>query len=99
MAQVQASHRQGIESTLVGAEVYQIKSAVLDSRLGLIFALVIGMTAIVGSVACILYGHEASGSILGVSGLTGLVGTFIYGSRQAKEQAGEKQQVSQDAPQ
>jgi hypothetical protein len=42
------------------------------------------MTGIVGSVACILSGAQIAGSVLGFTSLTGLVSTFIIGTRERR---------------
>jgi uncharacterized membrane protein len=78
MAEQQSKHRQEQESKI-------IRYSGRDSLLGLIFGLIIGLTAIIGGVICILHGYAISGVILGGSGLAGLVGVFVYGSREKKE--------------
>ena len=85
MAERQANHRQSLEAKLVDAECR-------DGLLGLIFGLVIGLATILGGFYCIVQGFQLSGTALGLSGLTGLVGTFIYGSR-------EKRKARQEAAQ
>jgi len=81
--QNQGQHRQSLESIV-------IKQGSRDSLLGLIFAFIIGMSAICGGTYCISNGHEISGAFLGGSGLTGLVGTFIYGSRERRQERESK---------
>ncbi len=55
------------------------KSFELKKR-GQTFALLIALTAIVGGVACILYGQPVAGSIVSGVGLAGLVSQFLRGS-------------------
>lgn len=79
MAEQQASHRQKLEQIVV-------KSGTRDSLLGLIFGLIIGLATEAGAVLCILNGHQGGGATLGISGLAGLVGVFVYGSRQRRQE-------------
>jgi uncharacterized membrane protein len=79
MAESQSNHRQDLESKVVEAD---IKSA----RTGLHYGLIIGLVAIAGGVACTLLGHELGGGIIGGTGITGLVGVFVYGSRQRRKE-------------
>ena len=79
MAEQQASHRQNLEQIVV-------KSGTRDSLLGLIFGLIIGLATEAGAVLCIFNGHQGGGATLGISGLAGLVGVFVYGSRQRRQE-------------
>ena len=79
MAEQQARHRQNLEQIVV-------KSGTRDSLVGLIFGLVIGLATEAGAVLCILNGHQSGGVTLGISGLAGLVGVFVYGSRQRRQE-------------
>jgi uncharacterized membrane protein len=79
MAEVQTQHRQQLEKAV-------IESDIRNSRLGLHYGLIIGLVAVLGGVACIVMGHEVGGSIVGGTGLTGLVGVFVYGSRQKQKE-------------
>jgi hypothetical protein len=84
MAERQARHRQGLEASLVKAECR-------DSLLGLIFGLIIGLVTIGGGFYCILAGYQIAGGLLSFSGLSSLVGTFIYGSKTKKPAREEAQ--------
>ncbi len=78
MAEKQQDHRMSLETTAITEQLTQ-------SKRGQIFGLLIGLTAILGGVACILLGHEWSGAFLGGGGLTGLVSVFVIGKKkQAK---------------
>ena len=79
MAENQARHRQQIEKIA-------IESDSKDARLGLYFGLTIGLVAVIGGVTCIMSGHEVGGTIVGGTGLTGLVGVFVYGSTQRRKE-------------
>jgi len=88
MAEQQASHRQKLEQIVV-------KSGARDSLLGLIFGLIIGLATETGAVLCILNGHQGGGATLGISGLVGLVGVFVYGSRQRRQEREMKMGLQQ----
>lgn len=78
MAEKQQDHRMSLETTAITEQLTQ-------SKRGQTFGLFIGLTAIIGGVACILLGHEWSGVFLGGGGLTGLVSVFVIGkNKQAK---------------
>ena len=79
MAERQAQHRQNIENKVIDSDIG-------NSRLGLHYGLIIGLAAVIGGTICILSGHEIAGSIIGGTGLTGLVGVFVYGSRQRRKE-------------
>lgn len=79
MAEEQMRHRQDLEKMVIESEIS-------DSRRGLHYGLIIGLTAVIGGTACILLGHETGGAIIGGTGLTGLVGVFVYGSRQRRKE-------------
>lgn len=68
----QAAHRMGMEN-------YVIKEQLRQSNLGQIFALTIGIVALICATFCIYSGYEWGGSILGAGGITGLVVAFIKG--------------------
>lgn len=72
MAELQQKHRMELEKKA-------IKEQFLQSKLGQIFGLLIGLSAIIGGVVCIMNNHEWSGAFLGGSGLTGLVSVFVIG--------------------
>ncbi|MGE5559138.1 MAG: DUF2335 domain-containing protein [Bacillota bacterium] len=77
MAEKQSDHRQYIEKIIV-------KSDSRDSILGIICGYLIGTTAIVSGAIVIALGQPWSGAVLSVSGVAGLVGVFIYGTRRDK---------------
>lgn len=79
MAESQSKHRQDLELKVITAD---IRSA----KLGLWFGLIIGLTAIIGGVSCIIMGGEIGGSVIGGTGITGLVGVFVYGSTQRRKE-------------
>jgi len=79
MAESQSKHRQQLE-------IKVIESEVKNSRLGLHYGLIIGLATVVGGAFCIYSGYEIGGTVLGGTGLTGLVGVFVYGSTQRRKE-------------
>ncbi|MBF0564571.1 MAG: DUF2335 domain-containing protein [Nitrospirae bacterium] len=77
MAEEQGRHRREIEKRIVNIEGR-------NSLLGLIFAFLIALSIIAGSIFLIFNNKEISGLSLGVTGVASLVGVFIYGSRQKR---------------
>lgn len=77
--QSQGEHRQSLERTVV-------RQGSRDSLVGLICAFIIGMATILSGAYCIIIGQAFAGAFIGGSGLTGLVGTFIYGSRERRQE-------------
>jgi uncharacterized membrane protein len=83
MAERQSLHRQTMESAVITS----------DSRradLGVVSALVLCFTSIVGGVVAISLGHDAPGSLISTTGVIGLAGTFIYGTISRKNERKEK---------
>ena len=79
MAEEQSKHRRNLETR-------SLTSDIINSKLGLIFGLLIGLAGIAGSVFLGLYGKQILGGALGFGTLTSLVGVFIYGSKSITEE-------------
>jgi uncharacterized membrane protein len=86
MAEKQSQHRQEIE-------IKVITSDIKNARLGLHYGLIIGLASVVGGVVCIISGYEIGGTILGGSGLSSLVGVFVYGSRQKRKEREKRLEI------
>lgn len=84
MAERQQQHRMSLETKAIGEQLSQ-------SKLGQVFGLIIGLTAIVGGVLCIMQGHEWSGAFLGGGGLTGLVSVFVLGRKKQSKSLEDKE--------
>ena len=96
MAEKQAAHRQEIEKKVIEADIY-------NSKAGLVCGLIIGLSAVIGGVLCIITGHDIGGSIIGGTGLTSLVSVFVYGTKERRKerenrfkQLTEKQAIQPD---
>lgn len=79
MAESQSKHRQQLENKVLDSDIR-------NGRLGLHYGLIISLVAVIGGTICITSGYEVGGSIIGGTGLTGLVGVFVYGSRQRRKE-------------
>jgi uncharacterized membrane protein len=89
MAEKQADHRRALEMQVVS-------SGVRKSERGLIFGLIIGITAIVVGGACAVLGKEIAASFIGGGGLIGLVSVFVIGSQQQKNERLQKEKMMQE---
>ncbi len=74
MAENQANHRQIMEQKFLNANTR-------NSFIGLIFAFLIALAITIGGIICILNNKGFSGTFLGASGLLGVLGVFVYGTR------------------
>ena len=74
MAESQSTHRIELEKLAITSQLSQ-------SGRGQIFGFILGLSAVGGSITCILLGHEVGGSILGAGGITSLVSVFVLGRR------------------
>jgi uncharacterized membrane protein len=78
MAEAQGRHRQQMERETLAASVEWQNKMFAEARRGQFCALAIGMAAIITGGLVVAAGHPVSGSILGGSGVAGLVSAFIY---------------------
>jgi len=76
MAEREATHRHELEKSLINSEI-------IETRLGQILGFLIGSIAIIAGTYAAVNGAQITGSIIGSSGVVGLVTVFIYG-RQKK---------------
>ncbi|MCG2809752.1 MAG: DUF2335 domain-containing protein [Candidatus Portnoybacteria bacterium] len=79
MAESQSNHRRKIESMV-------IESDIKNSRLGLVFGLIIGLAGILATVTIAIFGHPVLSGVIGFSTLSSLVGVFVYGSRERRQE-------------
>jgi len=57
-----------------------------EAKIGQFCALTIAVSVIIGGAITAIYGHEWAGGVIGVSGIGGIVYTFIHG-RAEKQQS------------
>lgn len=87
MAESQARHRQALEQSVINGNIR-------NERLGQVFAFIIAMSVIVGSLGLLWHGRSTEG-LVGILGtLVTLAGVFIFGRwSKSKELAQRRQQV------
>jgi len=83
MAEQQSAHRQYLEKKVV-------ESNTDIQRWGLACAFVIAMTAIIGGIWLSFHGMSGTGLTSIITALAALVGVFVYGKHQQKEELREK---------
>jgi uncharacterized membrane protein len=79
MAEEQSKHRRELEKKVMNTDSR-------NSFCGMVFAFILGMTAIIGGVAVIFKGYTSSGFFVSFSGLGTLVGAFIFGTRERRKE-------------
>lgn len=85
MAESESTHRRGMEEKIVSGSFS-------EARLGQVFALVICIVTITVGAYTALNGKEWAGIAIGVSGVSGIVTTFIMGRSAASRNAADPTQ-------
>ncbi|MEW6200668.1 MAG: hypothetical protein AB1546_01720 [bacterium] len=67
-----------------------IESDIRNSRLGVYFAFIIAMTAIIGGIICAIQDKQIAASFIGGSGIAGIISVFIYGTTMRRKERTEK---------
>lgn len=83
MAEDEQSHRHDMERQTLDAQKDDLMRDRMEARLGQVFALIIGLAAIIGGVVASNMGAQWTGSIIGGGGVIGLVAVFIKGRQYA----------------
>jgi len=79
MAEKQQAHRQEIEKKIV-------KSDIINEKLGLVFGIIVALSAIGGGVYCAYIGQTWAAVAIGGGGVAGLVAAFVQGTRIRKKE-------------
>ncbi len=87
MAEEQGRHRRELEKKALNTDSR-------NSLLGIISALLIGLTTVITGGIVISKGFSWPGTILGSAGLIGLVSVFIYGTKQRRQERQTKSQLN-----
>lgn len=85
MAEDQAAHEREMESKALGSDIKDRESARREALVGQLFGLMIGLAAIGGATLAAVNGAQWFGAALGVGGIAGLVGVFVYGQRHKED--------------
>jgi uncharacterized membrane protein len=86
MAEKQSEHRQALEKTV-------IESGIKNSKKGLNFGLIIGLSGMAVCVICAYLKQPYPSSIIGGGTVFSLVSTFIYGSKSRKDERVKKAEI------
>ncbi len=70
--EAESNHRRSIETKIIDSDAR-------ETLLGQVFALTIGVVAIVTGGVAAIFGAEIAGAFIGTGGVVGLVSVFIYG--------------------
>ena|SRR5437879_4354788 len=91
MAEKQSTHRQKLESDVVGSNIR-------SERLGMTFGFIICILAISGGIYAIMHGKSAEGIAAIMTPLVALVAVFVYGkSKQQKDLQERRQSIIEAA--
>jgi len=91
MAKNQSDHRQILEKKVICSDI-------TNSRLGLSFGFIIGMTGIVGGAVIVMSGMTITGGLFTAMSLGSLVGTFVYGSQGRAKERNKKRSDDDNLP-
>lgn len=83
MAEAQSEHRRKLETKA-------LKTDSRNSLLGVIFAFILGITALFTGALIVYIGKSVSGTIFGSTGMVTLVSAFIYGTRERRKERESK---------
>lgn len=86
MAEEQSAHRRSLEKQVIG-------SGVKRAHLGLWFGLCVGLAGFVVVGYCAYLGFETLAAIIAALDLGSLVGVFVYGSKQTRQEREEKERT------
>ena len=81
LAEKETAHRHIMEKKALEAEISGLKSEAADTRIGQIFGLLIGLVTVLAGTYAAIHGAQAAGSLIGTSGVVGLVSAFIAGRK------------------
>lgn len=87
MAKDQSGHRQVLENSVINSDIK-------NSRLGLIFGFIIGMSGIIIGGIIITLGQVIAGLVISGVTLASLVGAFVYGSQGRRREREEKDKTN-----
>jgi uncharacterized membrane protein len=84
LTEIQGNHRRELEAKKLEAEISHQKRRDCEAKIGQLCALFIAVSAIVGGTITAIYGYEWAGGLIGVSGIGGIVYTFVHGRKEKK---------------
>ena len=84
MTEVESNHRRAFEKEKLLAEVNNLQRGDELLARAQIFAFVISIATIIGGCATAIFGAEIAGSIIGTSGIVGIIAAFLKNSKRGK---------------
>lgn len=84
MAEKEADHRRQIDTKILDAQIADAVSARVQVKRGQYCGLSACLTVVVSACVVAAMGHEVAGSILGASGLAGIITSFVVERKQTK---------------
>ena len=94
LAEQEASHRHEMDKEFLNASIQATKDEAIEARMGQIFGLIIGLTAIIAGSYTAIQGAPVTGSLIGTSGVVGLVSAFILGRKKSDNNNDETQGIT-----
>jgi uncharacterized membrane protein len=89
-----------MEEKEVDAQIDGMRAQFFEARRGQVFAFCVSMMFMLCGAAVVIWGHSAAaGSVFGVMGVSGIVGTFIRGRTARLEQGQPEKPPPPAAPQ
>ena len=79
LAEAQSAHRRRMEEKEVDAQIEGMRSQFFEARRGQAFAFCVSVLFLLCGTVAVIWGHSWAGSLFGVMGVSGIVGTFIRG--------------------
>lgn len=94
MAENEASHRHEMDKRVLDARIQVTEYEANEARLGQIFGLLIGVTALIAGSYTAIQGFAFAGSVIGTSGVIGLVSVFIMGRKTPDKNNNETKELA-----
>jgi len=85
MTEAQGNHRRELETKKLESDIKHQKRRDCEAKIGQFCALTIAISSIIGGAITAIYGYEWAGSVIGVSGIGGIIYTFIHGRTEKKQ--------------
>lgn len=90
-AEQQTTHRIALENKVTSSSIHR-------SYLGLAAGFVVAMTAIIGGISLVAFGHDAAGTTIAGLATSGLVGVFVYGKVSQSKERKQRVELMTQAP-
>ena len=84
MTEAESDHRRNLENKKIQAEIKNLQRGDILISMAQIFAFVICMTLIIGGCLTAIHGAQVAGTLIGVSGIVGIIKAYIENSKREK---------------